>query len=79
MWAARCRSQAGDLAFQPGLLHQPVVAGGDRLRHGELVRLGAEVFERADAAVAGQRGGDEARLALVVLPTCVASIEPSVA
>jgi hypothetical protein len=53
----------------PGLLHQARVAGGDRLGHRELVRLTlAEVFEAPDADIARERGGDEAGLALVVLP-----------
>ena len=37
--------QAGDLVLEAGLLHQPAVAGGDRLGHGELVGLAADVLD----------------------------------
>jgi hypothetical protein len=59
--------QPGDLAGKSGLLDQPAVARRDRLGERELIGLAAGVFEGADAPVAGERRGDEPRLALVVL------------
>ena len=60
--------EACDLGFQSGFLHQARVPGCDRLGQRELVGGLADVVDRADAAVAGERGRDEACLALVVLP-----------
>ena len=61
--------EPSDIGFKTRLLHQARVAGRDGLGHGELVRLAlAEVFEPADAGIARERRGDEAGLALVVLP-----------
>ena len=61
--------EPGDLAFQPGLLHQPGVAGRDGLGERELARLVAGVFEAAQRSVAArERSFDEPRLALVGLP-----------
>ena len=60
--------EPGDLGGDPGLAHEPFVAGGDRLGEGELVRLRACVLDAADGAVAGHGGVDEARLAFEDLP-----------
>jgi len=60
--------QSGDLVLQSCLLHQAAITGGDRLGHGELVGLAADILNATDAAVAGERRGDEPGLALVVLP-----------
>ncbi len=61
--------QPGDVGFEPGFLHQTRVARRDRLGHRELVGLAlAHVLQPADRGVAGKCGGDEAGLALVVLP-----------
>ena len=60
--------QARDFAFQPGLLHEPCIARCDGLGQRELVGGLADVVDGADAAVAGECRGDEAGLALVVLP-----------
>lgn len=47
--------ETGDLGLQPGLLHQPFVARGNRLGHGELVGPPlAHVLQPPDAGVAGQ-------------------------
>ena len=44
--------EAGDLGFQPCLLHQTLIARGDGLGHGELVRLSlAHVFQPANAGI----------------------------
>ena len=72
--------EPSDLGLQSRLLHQARVAGRDRLGHRELVRLAlAEVFEAPDADIARERRGDEAGLALVVLPHAWRRGSPSVA
>lgn len=61
--------QPGDIGLQSRLLHQPLVAGGDGLRHGELIGLPfTEILKPADRCITAERGRDEAGLALVVLP-----------
>ncbi len=61
--------KARDVGLEPRFQHQPLVARRDRLRHGELVRLGLpHVFETTDGGVSRKGGRDEAGLALVVLP-----------
>src|SRR5690606_34721693 len=58
-----------DVGLEPRLLHQAWIARSDGFGHGELVGLSlTEVLEPAHRRVAGERRGDEAGLALVVLP-----------
>ena len=69
IWAARRRSSRAISASSPAFCIRRGSPRRDRLGHRELVRLAlAEVLEAADAGIAGERGGDEAGLALVVLP-----------
>ena len=60
--------QPRDLGFEAGFLNEPRVARGDGFGERELIGLVVRVFERADAAVAREGGGDKPRLPLVGLP-----------
>ena len=66
--AVRCRSSRAISLSSPAFWIIQCVARGDRLGERELVRLAPDVFEGADAAVAGEGGGDKPRLAFVGLP-----------
>ena len=60
--------QVRNIGLQPGLQHQPFIAGRNGLGHGVPVRLTfVQISQSADRGIAGKSRGDEPGLSFVVL------------